>query len=74
MAQIREHINSKNHNFHPYNQIKKMIVNLGINEGDNNYNSSSQFSCQHNLLLMSIFETSEKGLSHIKGKAVTREF
>ena len=73
MAQISEHINYTNHNIHFYGQMEKMIVNLGIWEGENNNSSSPQLSRIQNSLIMSIFDTPEKYLYNVEGKYDTRK-
>ena len=49
-----------------------MVVNLGSNKGDKNYDSYHQVTRLQNLLLMNFVDTTENNLSH-KGKAVTRK-
>ena len=44
MAHISEHINYSNHYIHYYDQMKKMTVNLGINECKNNDTSYWQLT------------------------------
>ena len=62
MVQISEQNNSSNQKIHSYDQMSKIIVNLGITKYKNNNNSTRQFRCLHNLLLMSIVNTHEKYL------------
>ena len=71
MAHISQHVNYTNHQIHSYDQMSKMIVNLGRKKVENNDNSSTQLYCPHNSLIMRIFDTPEKGLSCIEGKSVT---
>ena len=59
MAQISEHINSSNHNIFSYDQMIKMIVNLGSKKCKNN----NTFTCQ--LTRIIIVETPEKDLSNV---------
>ena len=68
MAQISQHNNYTNHQIHDYDKMRKMIVNLGSKRVDNNDNSSTKIYCVQNSLIMRIFDTPEKGLSHIEGK------
>ena len=60
MAQISELINSSNQRIHSYDQMIKMIANLGITKGENNDNSSPQLINIYNSLLMSIVDTPKK--------------
>ena len=61
MAQISEEINSTNKN-HSYDHTRKMILNLGSKNDDNNDNSYTQLLRQRNSLRMSIVDTLKKGL------------
>ena len=54
-------------------KTRKMIVNLGIKKGKINNKSSPQLTRLHNSLLMRIFDTPEKDLSNVEGKAGTRK-
>ena len=65
MARISEHINSSNNRINYYDQIIKMIVNLGSKKFENNNNSTCQINHLQNLLLMSIVDTPEKDVSNI---------
>ena len=65
MAQISEHTNSPIQKKYSYDQMIKMIVNLGSKTGENNYNSSPQLTHLHNSILMSIIDTPEKDLSNV---------
>ena len=56
MYKISQHINYSNQKIHYYDQIRKMIVNLGSNKGDKNDDSSPKLTHLHNILLMSIFD------------------
>ena len=60
MAQISEHINSSNHKIHSYDEMRKMIVNLGIRKCKNNDTSTYELTRLKNSLLMSIVDTPEK--------------
>ena len=60
MAQISEHANYSNHKIHYYDQMIKMIVNLGIKNCEDNNNCTFQLNHTHNSLLMSIVDTPEK--------------
>ena len=73
MDQISEHINSSNNKIHSYDQMRKMVVNLGSKKGKNNYNSSPKLTCLQNSLLMSIVDTPEKDLSNFEGKYYMRK-
>ena len=44
MDRIIQHKNKINHKIHYYDQMIKMIVKLGINKGDTNYESSPKFT------------------------------
>ena len=63
--QISEHINYSNQKIHSYDQMRKMIVNLGTKKCENNNKSTCQLSHLHNLLLMSIVDTPENDISKI---------
>ena len=67
MDQIIEHTNYLNHKIHSYNQMIKNIVNLGSKKCKNNNNSTCQLNHPQNLLLMSIVDTPEKGVSIFMG-------
>ena len=73
MDQISEHINSSNNKIHSYDQMRKMVVNLGSKKGKNNYKSSPKLTCLQNSLLMSIVDTPEKDLSNFEGKYYMRK-
>ena len=60
MDQIREKIYSSNHKTHSYDQMIKMIVNLGSKKVEDNNKSSTQLTRLQSLLLMSISNTPEK--------------
>ena len=60
MAQISEFRNSSNHKIDFCDQMRKMTINLGSNNGKNNDNSSLQLTCLQNSLPMSIVDTPEK--------------
>ena len=66
-------IRSTNHKTHSYDQMSKMIVNLGSKKYYNNYKYSPQPSHLYNSLLMSIAENPEKDLSNVEGKYDTRK-
>ena len=44
MDQISEHINYSNHNICDYDQMRKMIVNLGSKKDENKDNSLPQLT------------------------------
>ena len=67
-AHISEHNNSSNLKIHSYDQMSKMIVNLGSNKYKSNNTPSCQLTCIQNSLLMIIVNTPEKDLSHVDGK------
>ena len=48
MAKIIEQINSSNPKIHSYDQMIKMIVDLGSKEGKNSNKSTFQLSRTHN--------------------------
>ena len=56
MAQISEHINSSNQKIHSYDQMSRIIVNLGSKKVKNNNNPYTQLTYLHNSLLMSIYK------------------
>ena len=58
---------------HSYDQISKIIVNLGSNKSKNNDNPSFQLTRLQNSLLMSIFDTPEKYLSNVEVEYDTRK-
>ena len=69
MAQISQKINSTNIKNHPSDKISKIIVNLGSKKGDKNDDPPHpQLYLLQNSLLMIIFVTHEKYLSHGEGK------
>ena len=74
MAQISEHINSSNHNIHYYDQMGKMIINLGNIKCKNN-NNNSKFHINHvqKYLLMSIVDTPGKYVPYIDSKLDRRK-
>ena len=68
--QISEHIHYPNHS---YDQMSKMIVNLGIKKVKNNDNSSFQLTHLQNALLVSIYDSLEEYLSNVDGKSDMRK-
>ena len=70
---ISQHINYQNYKIISHDHTIKIIVDVGNNKCDNNYNSSPQLSTLNNSLLMRIVDTSENDLSHVEGKAVKRK-
>ena len=68
MDQVSEHMNSSNPKIHSYDQMIKMVVNVGSKETKNKDNSSPQLTDIENSLRMSIFDTPEKDLSNVNGK------
>ena len=73
MSHISEHINSSNHKIHSYDQMIKIIVNLGTNKFEDKNNSTCQLNHLHNSLLMSIVDTPEKDVSTFDRKLDNRE-
>ena len=73
MAKISEHINYSNNNIRSYDQMIKMIVNLGINICKNSNNFTCQLSRLQNFSLMSIFNTPENDLSNVDCKSYMRK-
>ena len=73
MAQISQHNNYTKHQIHSYDQMSKTIITLESKKAGNNDNSSKKLYCLQNSLIMIIFDTPEKVLSHIEGKEVTRK-
>ena len=65
MDQVIENMYSSNHKIHSYSQMREIIFNLGSKKCKNSNNYTCQLSRLHNLLLMSIFGTSEKNLSNV---------
>ena len=63
VAHISEHIKSSNHKVCSYDQMRKMIGNVGSNKCKNNNNSTCQLNHLQNSLLMSIVQTYEKDVS-----------
>ena len=54
MAQINEHVNSSNHIIHSYDQMSKIIVNLGSKKYENRNDPTCQLYHLQNLSLLSI--------------------
>ena len=73
MDQISKNINYSNHKIHSYDQMSKMIVNLGSKKFKNNYTSTCKIIHPHNLLVMSIVDTPEKDVSKFNWKSVMRK-
>ena len=73
MAQISEHINYSNHKIHSYDQMSKMVVNLGSKKCKNNNISAFQLNHPQDLLLMSIFDIPEKSVSNVDRKLDKRK-
>ena len=65
MAHISERVNSSNHKMHSYDQMSKIIINLGSKKLENNNNSTCQIIRLHNLLLISIVDTPETYLQNV---------
>ena len=63
MAQISKHINSSNHKIYSYDQISKIIVNLGSKKCEDNNSSIFQLNHLQNYPLVIIVDTPEKGVS-----------
>ena len=57
MAQISEQINYPNKKIHSYNQMRKMIIDIGSKKGENNDTYSPQITRLQNSLLMIIADT-----------------
>ena len=68
MDHISEQINYSNHKTQSYDQMSKIIVNLGSNKFKNNDTSTCQLTRTQNLLLLSIVDTHEKDLSIVDKK------
>ena len=73
MDQISEHIKYSNHKIHSYDQMRKMIVNLGSNKCENNNNFKRQLNHPQNLSLMSVVETPKKDVSYVDRKLDKRK-
>ena len=73
MSQISEHINSSNNIIHSYDQMKTIIVNLGIHKCEDNNNSTHQMNHLQNWLLMIIVNTPEKDVSKVYRKIDKRK-
>ena len=73
MPQISEHINSSNKKTHSYDQMRKMVVNLGSNKVRNNDSYSPHITCLHNFLPMIIVDTPENDLSSVDHKSDIRK-
>ena len=73
MAQISEHINYSNQKMHSYDQMDKVIVNLGNKKFENNNNSTGHFNLVQKYLLMSIVDTPEKDVSNVDRKSDKRK-
>ena len=74
MALISEHINSSYQKNISYDQMRKIIVNLGIKKCENNNNSIFQFNQIKNLLLMRIIDTTEKDIPNVDRKSNKRKY
>ena len=68
MAHISEHNNSSNHKIHSYDQMRKMIVNLGNITCENNNNYKRQLISLKKSLFMSIVNTPEEYLPNFDSK------
>ena len=68
MPQISKHINSSSHKIHSYDQISKMVVNLGSKKCKNNSTRTCLLTHLHHSLLMIIIDTPETFLSNIDRK------
>ena len=66
MDQLSEHINSSNQKIHSYDQIIKIILNLGSKKFENNDTSTFQLTHIQNSSLMIINHTPEKYFSLYK--------
>ena len=73
LDQISHHINSTNHNIYSYDQISKIIINLGKKKGDNNDKSSPKLTDLQNYLSMIIFGTPKNDVYQAKRNELTRK-
>ena len=73
MDQISEHINYSNEKNHSYDQMRKIIVNLGSKKCENNNNSTCQLSCLQNFLLVNIVDTLEIFVLNVDHESDTRK-
>ena len=67
MDRISEHINSSIQKIYSYDQMRKMIFNLGNKKCKNNNNSTCQLISLQNSLLMCIFVTTKKDYQRLIG-------
>ena len=74
MNQISQHINIMSHKFHSYDQMIKMVVDLGRKKGDKNGDYYSKLMYLHNYLLMKNIDNPEKYVSHVKVIFLTSKF
>ena len=73
MDKIYQHINTTNYKVNYHDRTRKMIVHLGSNKGNRNNDSTPKVTDLQNHLLMSIFDTTEKDVSHGEGGKLTRK-
>ena len=73
MADISDHMNSKNHDIYYHDQMVKIIVNLGSKKSENNDSTYSQLSYLQNSLSVSIVYTPENYLYNVDGGSDTRK-
>ena len=58
---------------HSFNQMRKIVVNLGSDKGEKNDNFSTQLTHIHNSLLMSISNSPKNYLSNVDRKSDMRK-
>ena len=73
MDKISKHINSSNNKIHSYDQMSKMIVNLGNKKFENNNNSTFKLRSLKHSLLMIIVNTPEKYVPNVDQKLYMRK-
>ena len=71
MDQISQRLNPKNHRICSYDHTRENILHLSGNKGGRNDDSSPKLTHLHNYLLISIFDTPEKDVSHSEWKLLT---
>ena len=73
MAHISKHIKSSNHKIHYYDNMGKIIVNLGNKKCKNNNNSTGHINHIQISLLTSMVDTPEEGVSNVDRKLEHRK-
>ena len=73
ITQMSECINSSNNKINSYDQMKKMIVNLGSKKCEDRNNSTCQQNHHHNLSIVIIAYTPQKDKSKVDGKINKRK-